>query len=151
MPRAAARDLFERALLTGAMIWPLVLAGAAFGQTQQLGLTETTPVDEDAGIRVPEGFDAKIFAEGVGRARHIAVRDNGDVYVALRQPNEGHGVVALRDDDGDGAPTRSSISASTPGLASESTRGFFTPRATMPSIAMHCPRASSCRRAHRRP
>jgi glucose/arabinose dehydrogenase len=103
MPRAAARKLCERALLTGAMIWPLLLAGAAFGQTQQLGLTDTTPVDEDAGIRVPEGFDAKIFTEGVGRARHIAVRDNGDVYVALRQPNEGYGVVALRDDDGDGA------------------------------------------------
>jgi glucose/arabinose dehydrogenase len=52
---------------------------------------------------VPEGFDAKVFAEGVGRARHIAVRGNGDVYVALRRPTDGHGVVALRDDDGDGA------------------------------------------------
>jgi glucose/arabinose dehydrogenase len=102
MTRAARRHLCERALLPGAMIWPFVLAGAALGQTQQLGLTEATPVDEDAGIRVPEGFDAKVFAEGVGRARHIAVRDNGDVFVALRRPSEGYGVVALRDDDGDG-------------------------------------------------
>jgi glucose/arabinose dehydrogenase len=103
MTRAAARHLCERALLTGAMVWPLVLAGTAFGQPQQLGLTEATPVDEDAGIRVPEGFDAKVFAEDLGRARHIAVRDNGDVFVALRRPTEGYGVVALRDDDGDGA------------------------------------------------
>jgi len=89
-------------LLAGAMVWPLVLVGAAFGQTDQFGLNEATPVDEDAGIRVPEGFDAKVFAEGVGRARHIAVRDNGDVFVALRLPMEGSGIVALRDDDGDG-------------------------------------------------
>jgi glucose/arabinose dehydrogenase len=103
MTRAAARHLCERALLTGAMVWPLLLAGAAFGQPQQLGLNEATPVDEDAGIRVPEGFDATVFAEGIGRARHIAVRDNGDVFVALRLPMEGYGVVALRDDDADGA------------------------------------------------
>ena len=64
------------------------------------------PVDEDAGIRVLEGFDAKVFAEGVGRARHIAVRDNGDVYVALRRPTEGSGIAALRDQDGDGAAER---------------------------------------------
>ncbi|HYZ25877.1 MAG TPA: hypothetical protein VE597_03125, partial [Geminicoccaceae bacterium] len=79
------------------------MAGTAFGQTDQLGLSETSPVDEDAGIRVPEGFDAEVFADGVGRARHIAVRDNGDVFVALREPMEGGGVVVLRDDDGDGA------------------------------------------------
>jgi glucose/arabinose dehydrogenase len=95
--------LRKGALLAGAMVWPLVLVGAAFGQTDQLGLNEATPVDEDAGIRVPEGFDAKVFAEGVGRARHIAVRDNGDVFVALRLPMEGSGIVALRDEDADGA------------------------------------------------
>jgi len=61
---------------------------------------------EQAGIRVPAGFEASVFHEGVGRARHIAVRDNGDVYVALRAPNEGGGVAALRDEDGDGAADR---------------------------------------------
>jgi glucose/arabinose dehydrogenase len=95
------------ALLAGAMLGPLALAGAAFGQTERLGLDQTSAVDEDAGIRVPQGFDATIFADGVGRARHIAVRDNGDVFVALREPQEGGGVVALRDDDGDGAADHS--------------------------------------------
>ena len=90
-------------LLAGAMLGPLAFAGPAFGQTEQLGLDEASAVDEDAGIRVPEGFDAKIFADGVGRARHIAVRDNGDVFVALREPQEDGGVVALRDENGDGA------------------------------------------------
>jgi len=51
----------------------------------------------------PEGFTATVFADGVGRARHIAVRDNGDLYVALRS---GGGIVALRDEDRDGRADR---------------------------------------------
>jgi glucose/arabinose dehydrogenase len=89
------------------VIGPLVLAGGpAFGQTDSFALGEDAPVDQDAGIRVPAGFDAQVFAEGVGRARHIAVRDNGDVYVALRQARPEGGVAALRDEDGDGAAER---------------------------------------------
>lgn len=60
------------------------------------------PDPDNGGITLPEGFGAVVFAEGVGRARHLAVRDNGDVYVALRQPQGGGGVVAMRDTDGDG-------------------------------------------------
>jgi glucose/arabinose dehydrogenase len=114
-PRPSRRFLFEgpsrhrRAgqLLAAAILGPLTLIGTASGQTERLGLDDATPVDEDAGIRVPEGFDAQIFAEGVGRARHVAVRDNGDVFVALRRPTQGGGVVALRDENGDGAADRS--------------------------------------------
>jgi glucose/arabinose dehydrogenase len=94
----------QSTLWAGVVLGPLAFGGgAAFGQADQFALSEDTPIDEDAGIRVPEGFDAKVFAEGVGRARHIAVRDNGDVYVALRRPAHGSGIVALRDEDGDGA------------------------------------------------
>jgi glucose/arabinose dehydrogenase len=97
----------RRMLWAGAVLGPLALGGGpAFGQADQFALSNDTAVDEDAGIRVPEGFDAKVFAEGVGRARHIAVRDNGDVYVALRRPTEGSGIAALRDEDGDGAADR---------------------------------------------
>lgn len=63
-------------------------------------------MDEDAGIRLPEGFDAAIFHPGIGRARHIIVRDNGDVYVNLREVSDGGGIVALRDTDGDGEADR---------------------------------------------
>ena len=61
---------------------------------------------ESAGIRVPRGFEVRVFAEGVGRGRHIAVRDNGDVFVRLREPRDGGGVAALRDEDGDGVADR---------------------------------------------
>lgn len=56
----------------------------------------------DSGIRLPEGFSATVFADRVGIARHVAVAENGDVYVALNSPENGKGIVALRDTDGDG-------------------------------------------------
>ena len=109
--RSKARGRLHRgqrsSLLAGVVLGLLALAsGPTFGQADLLALSEDMPVDEDAGIRVPEGFDAKVFAEGVGRARHIAVRDNGDVYVALGHSTEGFGIAALRDEDGDGAAER---------------------------------------------
>jgi len=58
--------------------------------------------DVNGGLELPEGFHAVVFADNIGRARHIAVNDNGDVYVNLRTLNEGKGLVALRDSDKDG-------------------------------------------------
>ncbi|MBF2054361.1 MAG: PQQ-dependent sugar dehydrogenase [Candidatus Sericytochromatia bacterium] len=67
--------------------------------TQDPDAPATAGVD---GISVPAGFAVSLFAEGVGRARHLAVRANGDVYVRLQSPQAGHCAVALRDDNGDG-------------------------------------------------
>lgn len=68
-----------------------------------------------AGLLLPAGFRATVFSEGVGPARHIAVRDNGDVYVALRSASDGGGVVGLRDTDGDGKANRAIRFGSTGG------------------------------------
>lgn len=57
------------------------------------------PASDD--LELPEGFCATVFAEDLGRARHLAVTEEGIVYVALREGEEG-GIVALRDTDGDG-------------------------------------------------
>jgi len=57
--------------------------------------------EQTAGLEIPDGFEATVFAEELGRARHITVRENGDVYVALRELNNGNGIAALRDTDGD--------------------------------------------------
>ncbi len=59
---------------------------------------------DDAGLTLPDGFCALVFAEDVGAARHLVVRENGDVFVALRggRGGTGGGVAALRDSDGDG-------------------------------------------------
>jgi len=57
----------------------------------------------NGGIALPAGFCAAVFADGVGPARHLTVRPNGDVYVAVSDGAGGTGgVVGLRDSDGDG-------------------------------------------------
>ncbi len=54
---------------------------------------------DDGGITLPEGFCARVVAEGVGPARHMAVAPDGDIYVKTR--SEEGGIAALRDTTGD--------------------------------------------------
>jgi glucose/arabinose dehydrogenase len=42
----------------------------------------STTSECDASIKVPAGFCATVVTDAVGRARHIAVRGNGDIFVA---------------------------------------------------------------------
>lgn len=61
------------------------------------------PGDSDnGGLFLPEGFEAVVVADSVGAARHLAVSDNGDIYVKLRYPGKTGENVALRDTDNDG-------------------------------------------------
>lgn len=57
----------------------------------------------NGGLVLPGHFEALIVADSIGPARHLAVNDNGDIYVKLRfsKPGDG-GNVALRDSTGDG-------------------------------------------------
>lgn len=56
----------------------------------------------NGGITLPGGFQAVVVADNLGTARHIAIRPNGDIYVALEYKRHGGGIVALRDTNGDG-------------------------------------------------
>ena len=57
----------------------------------------------DSSIELPDDFCALTYHTGVGRARQLVVRDNGDVFVALRGGGgQSGGVIALRDTDDDG-------------------------------------------------
>ena len=57
----------------------------------------------NGGLFLPGDFEALVVADSVGPARHIAVNDNGDIYVKLRYSKRGGGGnVALRDSTGDG-------------------------------------------------
>lgn len=56
----------------------------------------------DVGITVPDGFRASVIADNLGKARGIAVRDNGDLYVSLLSPVDLNYIAALRDTNGDG-------------------------------------------------
>jgi glucose/arabinose dehydrogenase/cytochrome c553 len=58
---------------------------------------------DNGGLFLPDGFEAVVVVDSVGRSRHLAVNDNGDIYVKLRAPNQaGQGLVAIRDTDNDG-------------------------------------------------
>ncbi len=57
---------------------------------------------DNGGLRLPQGFCALVVADKLGKARHLAVRDNGDLYVMLDAANAQGAIVALHDRDGDG-------------------------------------------------
>ena len=63
-----------------------------------------TPAEEvNGGLFLPDHFTAVVVVDSLlGKARHIAVRDNGDVFVKLKFQMEGNNVMVLRDTDGDG-------------------------------------------------
>lgn len=87
-----------------------VLTGAlAACSTTQVSESLVTP--DLPPITVPAGFKATVFHPGLGATRHLAVRDNGDVYVAREfrierkmfgQKAAWGALIAMRDEDGDG-------------------------------------------------
>lgn len=56
----------------------------------------------NGGLYLPGGFEAVVVADSTGPARHLAVSDNGDIYVKMRRSKRGEGNLALRDTNGDG-------------------------------------------------
>ncbi len=56
----------------------------------------------NGGLFLPDGFGAVVVADSIGPSRHIAVKENGDIYVKLKITSDAPGSVALRDEDGDG-------------------------------------------------
>ena len=66
---------------------------------------------DDSGLKLPPGFCATVFADGIGHARHLVVAQNGVVYVNTwsssyyppnEAPHEGAFLVALQDKAGSG-------------------------------------------------
>jgi glucose/arabinose dehydrogenase len=56
----------------------------------------------NGGITLPAGFSASVFADNLGKARHIVVNSNGDVYTKIEDLKDGHGIFRLRDANKDG-------------------------------------------------
>ena len=60
-------------------------------------------LEENGGLFLPQGFKATaVINQLKGKARQIAVRDNGDIFVKLRYPDKKGGNAVLRDTSGDG-------------------------------------------------
>src|SRR5580704_2432756 len=66
--------------------------------------------NDDSGLKLPAGFCATVFADGIGHARHLVVSPSGVVYVNIwsgeyfgsDKPHEGGFLVALQDKTGTG-------------------------------------------------
>ena len=66
--------------------------------------------DDNSGLKLPSGFCATVFADGIGHARHMAVAPNGVLYVntwsgpyyGSEAPHAGGFLVALQDKGGAG-------------------------------------------------
>jgi glucose/arabinose dehydrogenase len=56
----------------------------------------------DTSLVLPSGFSAAKLVTDLGRARHIAIAANGDVFVKLEKLKDGKGIYRLHDNDGDG-------------------------------------------------
>ncbi len=103
-----ARDGRRRGRSWSVWLASFLLAGCATAAAPLPGQSVDAPKlsVHSAGLRLPPGFRASIFARGIGPARHLTVRANGDVYVALQRKTDGGGVVGLRDLDHDGRADR---------------------------------------------
>ncbi len=55
----------------------------------------------DSSLTLPGGFTAYVVADNIGHGRHIAVNDNGDIYISLSNLKNNGGIVALRDTNND--------------------------------------------------
>lgn len=56
----------------------------------------------NGGLFLPDGFEALVVADSVGPSRHMAVNNNGDIYIKLREDKGNMGNMALRDTTNDG-------------------------------------------------
>ncbi|MDZ7726081.1 MAG: hypothetical protein U5L75_00685 [Candidatus Campbellbacteria bacterium] len=99
----------------------LILATAC----NQPASNELTADTENGGLTLSEGFSAIIVADELGPGRHITVRENGDVYVSLRNLQDGKGAVALRDTTGDGKADLIKYFGSVSGTGIEMHKGFL--------------------------
>ena len=81
----------------------LILLLAACNRPEKEKPIVLAPDVNNGGITLPEKFAAIVVVDTLGSGRHMAVNDNGDIYLHLRSPNtEGKTIMALRDTTGDG-------------------------------------------------
>ena len=68
-----------------------------------LSLVVALQAQENAGLKLPAGFKATLFADTIGSARHIAITSYGVVFAKLMYPNKaGNSIIRLQDQNKDG-------------------------------------------------
>ncbi len=65
-------------------------------------VSKMTEPKADVSLTLPARFTATVFADGLGKARHITISPSGYVYVKLASSKNGKTIVRLKDKNGDG-------------------------------------------------
>ena len=71
------RRYLSAASLAACVAMVLTLPGHAFAADAAKG----SSCADDSGLKLPAGFCASVFADGIGHARHLVVAPDGTVYV----------------------------------------------------------------------
>jgi glucose/arabinose dehydrogenase len=82
----------------------VVFAAAAFANDTTRVKSPSTGIvkRDDAPITLPQGFKSVVVTSGLGKARHLTVAANGDIFVKLEKLKDGKGIIKLHDANGDG-------------------------------------------------
>jgi hypothetical protein len=65
-----------------AILFVLSLAASAQSQPSHVKAAKSgSCLHDDSGLKLPAGFCATVFVEGIGHARHLVVSPSGVVYV----------------------------------------------------------------------
>lgn len=97
MKKLLVRVLLLMVIATGAVVFFAFKAHRPANDPSKLAFD-----DDNAGLKLPAGFKVVVVADNLGRARHLAVTQQGDVYVKLARARNGQGIVMLHDNNGDG-------------------------------------------------
>ena len=98
----------RRTLSPATIVLAALCLGSALLSAQSQSNTRCP--NDDSGLKLPAGFCATVFADGIGHARHLVVAPNGVVYVNTWSgdyygndtPHAGGFLVALQDKPGTG-------------------------------------------------
>lgn len=105
------------------LVAAIFFAGAV--QAHAADSTHTKKPAPDVTIKVPQGFSAVKVAADLGRARHLVVAANGDVFVKLDKLKDGKGIIRLHDANHDGIPEQSTGLGDFPGTGIAIKNGYL--------------------------
>jgi glucose/arabinose dehydrogenase len=82
----------------------ILFAACSSPSTKKNSEPNIIPDPDNAGLTLPAGFKALKVADSLGRARHLVVTPQGNIYVKIEQPKNGKGIVFL-EGNGNGKAT----------------------------------------------
>ena len=80
----------------------LILPGCAGPDKKENADQLTTLSPDSTSLVLPDGFGVMVVADSIGRARHLAITPQGNIYVKLGDVKDGKAIIYLHDSNGDG-------------------------------------------------